>query len=140
MKDNYDPLIVFFSTKSRNTYKFVNKLPFKNYELTKDNLNDIINSSFVLITPTYGGGYIKGAVPPTVIKFLNQKENRDKLIGVISTGNRNFGNGFCQAGKIISTKCEVPNLLDVELFGTKEDVNIATETISNLFNEEEDDS
>lgn len=134
-------LIVYFSTKSRNTHKFVHKLNLPCIEL-KQNSNDsmiTIDHPFVLITPTYGGGYLKGAVPPQVIRFLNNEHNRNNMIGVVSTGNRNFGEAFCLAGRVIADKCGVPNLADVELFGTAEDVQHTRQAIINLFEEETDE-
>lgn len=133
-------LIVYFSTKSRNTHKFVSKLNLPFIELPHQPENDIIiEQPFILVTPTYGGGYTNGAVPPVVIRFLNEKTNRDYLIGVVSTGNRNFGDAFCVAGSIISEKCNVPNIASVELFGTSEDVQETRKIILSMFNEESHD-
>lgn len=39
---------------------------------------------FVLVTPTYGGGGSKGAVPKPVIRFLNDENNRSFIRGVIA--------------------------------------------------------
>lgn len=133
-------LIVYFSTKSRNTHRFVTKLGIQSIEIQHEPKNDLfVDEPFVLVTPTYGGGYAKGAVPPAVIRFLNEESNRNKLIGVVSTGNRNFGNAFCQAGSIISEKCNVPNIASIELFGNKEDVEFTRQAILSLFKEEDHD-
>ena len=78
---------------------------------------------FVLVTPTYGGGTDKGAVPKPVIRFLNNAHNRRLIRGVIAAGNANFGTGYGLAGKIIAEKCAVPFLYRFELFGTVEDVD-----------------
>lgn len=119
-------MIVFFSTKSGNTKRFVERFNVESIQipLDIDKIDDLdIKSNFVLVTPTYGGGYEKGAVPKQVIRFLNKKENRLKIKGVISTGNTNFGNAFCLAGSIISEKCNIPNMASIELFGSMEDVS-----------------
>lgn len=132
-------MIVFFSTKSSNTKRFVERLnlPYIQIPLNTNEIDDIIiDRDFVLITPTYGGGYLKGSVPKQVIKFLNSSHNRNHLKGVISTGNRNFGSAFCLAGKIISEKCSVPNIASVELFGTKEQAEQVKKDILNLFKKE----
>ena len=47
--------------------------------------------SYVLLTPTYGGGTIDKAVPVQVKRFLNDERNRSGIIGVIASGNTNFG-------------------------------------------------
>ncbi|OHV77003.1 class Ib ribonucleoside-diphosphate reductase assembly flavoprotein NrdI [Rhizobium sp. LCM 4573] len=119
--------IVYFSSRSGNTHRFVEKLglpaariPFRTDEVLK------VAAPFVLVVPTYcgsdGKGRVKGAVPKQVIRFLNDAENRANLRGVIAAGNSNFGATFGIAGDIISAKCRVPYFYRFELLGTHEDV------------------
>lgn len=118
--------VIYFSSTSNNTERFVEKLSVNSKRiplLTNTTEPLIATEPYILITPTYGGGNGKGAVPKQVIKFLNHKENRDLLKGVISTGNTNFGAAYCLAGDIISNKCEVPHLYKLEIMGMIEDVN-----------------
>jgi ribonucleoside-diphosphate reductase 2, operon protein nrdI len=123
------PLLVFFSSVSGNTARFIEKLglPAERIPLHSSEPQLVIDEPFVLVTPTYGGGQgrgeEKGAVPKQVIRFLNDERNRKNLRGVISAGNTNFGDAFCAAGDIISRKCHVPHLYRLELFGTPEDVD-----------------
>ena len=126
------PLLVYFSSVSGNTARFVEKLglPARRIPLhagphsVEPPLH--VDEPFVLVTPTYGGGQgrgeEKGAVPKQVIRFLNDEDNRKWIRGVISAGNTNFGQAYCLAGEIISRKCHVPHLYRLELFGTPEDV------------------
>ena len=122
------PLLVFFSSVSGNTARFVEKLglPAVRIPLQGDE-RLVIDEPFVLVTPTYGGGKgrgeEKGAVPKQVIRFLNEERNRQLIRGVISAGNTNFGESFGLAGDIISRKCNVPHLYRLELFGTPEDID-----------------
>ena len=122
------PLLVFFSSVSGNTARFVEKLglPARRIALHSNESPLVIDEPFVLVTPTYGGGQgrgvEKGAVPKQVIRFLNDERNRRNIRGVISAGNTNFGEHFCVAGEIISRKCSVPHLYRLEVFGTPEDV------------------
>ena len=81
-----------------------------------------VTRPFILVTPTYGGGEAKGAVPAPVIRFLNEADNRALLVGVIAAGNTNFGAAYGLAGRIIAEKCGVPLLYRFELLGTDEDV------------------
>ena len=81
-----------------------------------------VSEPYVLVTPTYGGGGTKGAVPKPVIRFLNEPSNRNLIRGVIAAGNTNFGAAFASAGDIVSRKCAVPFLYRFELLGTEEDV------------------
>ncbi|WP_309102338.1 class Ib ribonucleoside-diphosphate reductase assembly flavoprotein NrdI [Microbacterium sp.] len=123
------PLIVYFSSISGNTARFVDKLrlPAKRIPLHSQEEDLVVDEPFVLITPTYGGGegrgVERGAVPKQVIRFLNDERNRRHIRGVISAGNTNFGESFCLAGDIISRKCQVPHLYRLEIFGTQDDVD-----------------
>ena len=115
------PLLVYFSSVSGNTARFVDKLglPALRIPLHSSPTPFVVTEPFVLVTPTYGGGQgrgeEKGAVPKQVVRFLNDVRNRTQLRGVISTGNTNFGESYCLAGEIISRKCSVPHLYRLEL-------------------------
>ncbi|MFE1644502.1 class Ib ribonucleoside-diphosphate reductase assembly flavoprotein NrdI [Microbacterium sp. P01] len=123
------PLLVYFSSVSGNTARFIEKLgmPAMRIPLTGGEPLLHVDEPFVLVTPTYGGGQgrgeERGAVPKQVIRFLNDEGNRSLIRGVISAGNTNFGDAFCAAGDIISRKCRVPHLYRLEVFGTPEDVD-----------------
>ncbi|MFD1747349.1 class Ib ribonucleoside-diphosphate reductase assembly flavoprotein NrdI [Rhizobium helianthi] len=116
--------LVYFSSRSENTRRFVEKLqlPALRLPINNDDLSPRAETAFVLITPTYGGGSEKGAVPKPVIRFLNDAENRSLLRGVIAAGSTNFGAAYGLAGQIIAQKCAVPLLYRFELLGTEEDV------------------
>ena len=122
------PLLVYFSSVSGNTARFVEKLGLPATRIPLQGTEaPIVDEPFVLVTPTYGGGQgrgeEKGAVPKQVIRFLNEERNRQLIRGVISAGNTNFGAAFCLAGDVISRKCNVPHLYRLELFGTPEDID-----------------
>ncbi len=116
--------IVYYSSSSENTHRFVQKLGVPSVRLPVDAASEPpqVDEPFVLVVPTYGGGYGKGAVPKPVIQFLNNPANRDLIRGVIAAGNTNFGTGYAIAGDIVSQKCAVPLLYRFELLGTQEDV------------------
>jgi len=115
--------LIYYSTKSGNTHRFIEQLELPAYRIPISPLEQpiMLARPFVLITPTYGGGDAKGAVPPAVVRFL--KAHKQFIKGVISGGNTNFGSAYGLAGKIISYNCNVPNLYTFELFGTPSDVN-----------------
>lgn len=114
-------MIVFFSTKTNNTKRFVDRLNVTSIQIPlKEEIT--VNDPFVLVIPTYAAPDRSGAVPKQVIRFLNNKQNRNLIRGVISSGNRNFGDTFAIAGDIISQKCNVPYLYRFELMGTEEDI------------------
>lgn len=116
--------IVYFSSATENTKRFVEKLgfPAERIPLRPRDKELLVTEPYVLITPTYGGGTTKGAVPKQVIKFLNVEANRNHCVGVISSGNTNFGTAYCLAGDIISAKLKVPHMYKYELLGTPDDV------------------
>lgn len=133
-----DIKIVYFSSISNNTHRFILKLPFSavripiNFDESKKIL---IDEPYILITPTYAGGngIVKGAVPKQVVNFLNIEQNRNYCQAVIASGNTNFYDTYCLAGKIISKKLKIPLLYCFELLGTKKDVESVIEIINNFW-------
>ena len=127
--------IVYFSNYSGNTKKFVEKLGLEAIRIPiSQDENDpiLIQTRYILIVPTYGGGSEKSAIPRQVRAFLNVPSNRDKLVGVIGMGNTNFGEHYCKAADMISAKTGVPVLGRVEIFGTEDDVNTINERLAML--------
>lgn len=117
--------LVYFSSHSNNTHRFIEKLNLAHQRIPIDLESSlVVTDEYVLVAPTYsGGGDNKyGAVPKQVIKFLNNVQNRRLCRGVVTSGNTNFGDTFALAGPIISKKLNVPLLYQFELLGTAEDV------------------
>jgi protein involved in ribonucleotide reduction len=119
--------LVYFSSVSENTHRFVEKLNWPASRVVRIPLHGRIevDEPYVLVLPTYGatpdindGGY----VPKQVIAFLNNEHNRSLIRGVIAAGNNNFGAEFAYAGEVVSRKCGVPYLYRFELMGTPDDV------------------
>jgi protein involved in ribonucleotide reduction len=116
--------LIYFSSVSNNTHRFVEKLGLDAARLPLYTHEDTLLATepFVLVLPTYGGGNDGGAVPKQVIKFLNVEANRSLIRGVIAAGNTNFGDAYCLAGDVVAAKCRTQLLYRVELMGTPEDV------------------
>ena len=127
--------IVYFSSVSGNTHRFIEKLgrPALRIPLYPTEPALHVDEPYVLIVPTYGGGDGRGAVPKQVIRFLNDEHNRSLIRGVIGAGNTNFGAGYGLAGDIISAKCRVPYLYRFEVFGTEEDVHKVNQGLDRLW-------
>ncbi|MBB6392488.1 class Ib ribonucleoside-diphosphate reductase assembly flavoprotein NrdI [Microbacterium thalassium] len=136
------PLLVYFSSISGNTARFVDKLGLRAVRIPLHSTEPLlrVDEPYVLVTPTYGGGQgrgvEKGAVPKQVIRFLNDERNRGLIRGVISAGNTNFGEHFCFAGDVISRKCRVPHLYRLELFGTPDDVDRVSDGLERWWNQQ----
>ncbi len=127
-------LIVYFSSVSENTRRFVEKIGVRSARIPLRAASEFrVDEPYVLVSPTYGGGKSSdtgntahaggGYVPKQVIRFLNSEHNRSRIRGVIAAGNTNFGEEFGLAGDIIARKCQVPYLYRFELMGTAEDVD-----------------
>lgn len=131
--------VVYFSSLSGNTKRFVEKLgfPAKRIPLQLSEEMITIDEPFVLICPTYAGDRGEDAVPKRVIHFLNNEKNRSHMIGVIAGGNTNFGQYFGHAGKVISKKCGVPLLYKFELTGTPTDVAKVQEGLKKLWTQQQ---
>jgi protein involved in ribonucleotide reduction len=120
--------LVYFSSVSENTHRFVEKLELPAIRIPlRDRIQ--VTDPYVLVLPTYGGGHANGPdpdaggyVPKQVIAFLNNEHNRSLIRGVIAAGNTNFGAEFGYAGDVVSRKCGVPYLYRFELMGTTDDV------------------
>nr|WP_086939879.1 class Ib ribonucleoside-diphosphate reductase assembly flavoprotein NrdI [Thaumasiovibrio occultus] len=116
-------MILYYSSASGNTQRFVERLALPALKIPTNAplCAREINQPFILICPTYADGQGRGAVPKAVVDTLNQSAIRRHLIGVIGSGNRNFGDLFARAGQIIANKCQVPLLYRFELAGTERD-------------------
>ena len=136
--------LVYFSSVSENTHRFVRKLGFPADHVIRIPLHGRIevDQPFVLVLPTYGGGKVSpdinsgGYVPKQVIAFLNNEHNRSLIRGVIAAGNNNFGEEFAYAGNVVSAKCGVPYLYRFELMGTPEDVESVRAGLEDFWKEQ----
>jgi protein involved in ribonucleotide reduction len=131
--------IVYFSNYSGNTKKFVERLGENEairIPITDSGGSITVDQPFVLLVPTYGGGEERAAIPRQVRSFLNVKENRALLRGVVGFGNTNFGEHFCKAADLISAKTGVPVIARVEIFGTEDDLNKVKERLTLLYGQE----
>lgn len=133
-----DPLLVYFSSVTENTKKFVEKLPFRNARLPLRRSDPILNISepYLLFVPTYGGSMTSPSIiPKQVIKFLNDENNRKNCMGVIGSGNINFGESYLLAAKQVAKKLGVPLVYGVELAGTDHDVKAMIEGLEKTWSQ-----
>lgn len=117
------PLIVYFSSVSGYTKRFVDNLGGGlRIPLMPSEPTPIVTEPYVLITPSYGAGRDQETVPKQVIKFLNIEQNRSLLLGVVGSGSTHYREKYCRAAFTVAAKCGVPVLYTYELFGLPEDV------------------
>lgn len=107
--------IVYFSLTG-NCKKFLQycEVPTENIIF----LNDLkeVNFKYILLTPTVGFG----EVPLKVKKFLEKYS--EKAVGVIASGNRNWGANFAIAADVINKEYNIPILMKFELLGNTKDI------------------
>lgn len=129
------PLVVYFSSVTRNTDRFIAKLPVRSVRLPLKTTEPApqITEPYVLAVPSYGRPGGAGSVPPQVVKFLNDPVSRAHLKGVLGAGNTNFGPLYCVAAEKVAAKCEVPLLYKFELMGTDEDVEKVTQGLEEFW-------
>ncbi|SDN17694.1 class Ib ribonucleoside-diphosphate reductase assembly flavoprotein NrdI [Actinomyces ruminicola] len=129
------PLLVYFSSASENTRRFVDRLGYPSARIPLRPKDEplCVDEEYILVVPTYGGGAVKGAVPKQVIRFLNDPHNRSLCRGVIASGNTNFGEAYGLAGDIIASKLNVPFLYRYELLGTPTDVERVKEGLDKFW-------
>lgn len=106
--------IVHYSI-SGNTRAFAKRFQNDGYTTLSIKEAEDIEKPFILFTPTYNFGRI----PAPITRYLEKKEVY--LRGVVSFGDRGWGDMFATAGDLISQKYNVPLIAKVEKRGTSQD-------------------
>lgn len=104
---------ILYDSRTGNVKKFAERLG-----MDAESIDEVarVNEPFVLISYTTG----KGLVPKTTEEFCER--NKEYLVGVASSGNRNWGILFARCAEALSEKYRVPIVLKFELFGTPNDI------------------
>lgn len=113
------------------TKKFVMKTGLEAHEITDELPQYEMKDEYVLITPSY-----QDFMMDSIVDFLNYKDNKKKLVGIIGCGNRNFNDLFAQTAKKLSVTLDVPILYLLEFSGSAEDVQNVRNIIKKLDNGE----
>lgn len=108
-------MLVAYDSMSGNVKRFVGKLGVDAIQI-HDGL--VVDEPYYLVTYTIGFGQ----VPGKTARFL--KANGQRMLGVASSGNRNWGDTYCRAADLVSAQYGVPILHKFELSGTVDDVDI----------------
>lgn len=107
--------VVFFSLTG-NVRRFIKRTNLEDtLEINNIVATQHIDEPYILVTGTVGFG----EVPPLVQTFLDN--NSEQLQGVAASGNRNWGQNFAKAGRLIADQYNVPLLMKFELHGTQQD-------------------
>ncbi len=118
--------IAFYSITGQ-TKKFGVKTGLEAHEITDEFPQYDMKEKFILITPSY-----QDFMMDSLVDFLNYKDNKKLLIGLIGCGNRNFNDLFAQTAKKISVTLNVPILYLLEFSGTEKDVQNVRKIVKQL--------
>jgi len=92
-----------------------------------------VDGPWVLLTPSYKAGNDEQAtLPAAVTVFLRSPVNRRHMIGIIGSGNRNFGVFYQAAARELAAASGRPILFEFELSGTPEDVERCARILADL--------
>lgn len=105
---------IYYVSITGNVKRFVKKTG-----LNGININEIksVSKKGIFITPTIG----VGEIPRESLEFVTK--NHKKIIGLVGSGNKNWGSAYCAAVDKLSERFNIPVLMKFELQGTNETVN-----------------
>ncbi|TSO25713.1 class Ib ribonucleoside-diphosphate reductase assembly flavoprotein NrdI [Lactobacillus sp. LL6] len=118
--------VAFYSITGQ-TKKFVVKTGLEAHEIDDAWPQYEMGEKYVLITPSY-----QDFMMDSLVDFLNYKDNKKNLVGIIGCGNRNFNDLFAQTAKKLSVTLKVPILYLLEFSGTDKDVKSVKRIIKDL--------
>ncbi len=88
---------------------------------------------WVLLTPSYKAGNAEEVTLPAGVRaFLRSPMTRRRMVGIIGSGNRNFGDYYQAAARQLSQTSGRPVLFEFELSGTREDVERCAAILATL--------
>ncbi|MCU5281916.1 class Ib ribonucleoside-diphosphate reductase assembly flavoprotein NrdI [Bacillus thuringiensis] len=108
-------MLIVYASKTGNVKRFVGKTGLETVQISEGLM---VNEKCVLITYTTGFG----AVPEEVSAFM--KKNSKNVVGVVASGNRNWGDMFGASADKISKQYGMPVLMKFEMSGTNNDVEL----------------
>lgn len=118
--------IAFYSITGQ-TKKFVVKTGLEAHEITDEFPQYDMKEKYILITPSY-----QDFMMDSLVDFLNYKDNKKNLVGLIGCGNRNFNDLFAQTAKKLSVTLKVPILYLLEFSGTAKDIQNVRDIVKKL--------
>lgn len=126
MRGEWKSVLIAYDSRTGNVRRFVDKLKLPSIQIEETMTMD---QPFVLVTYTTGFGQ----APDKVLSFL--RHNHKRLLGVMASGNRNWGEGFARSADKISQLYGVPVLGKFELSGTSKDVERFTRDVERFVQE-----
>lgn len=104
-------------------------------EIHDNSLEAAMTEPFFAIVPTYlegGNGVDNGdqeILTETLREYIAFENNANYCLGVIGSGNKNFGHQYCLTAKQYSEQFDVPFLADFELRGNNSEIETIYEQL-----------
>ncbi|WP_136517835.1 class Ib ribonucleoside-diphosphate reductase assembly flavoprotein NrdI [Cellulomonas telluris] len=126
--------VYYYSSASGLVRTFAERLGWPAFNLAeREHRRSEVDGPWVLLTPSCTtGNEANDTVPEAVRRFLRSAHNRRLLVGVMGSGNRNFGRYYQHAAREIAARSGRPVLLEFELAGTPWDVAEAQRVLAEL--------
>lgn len=126
--------IYYASSASGMVKQFAQRLGRTAHDLgDREVRRSVPDGPWVLVTPSYKtGNPDNDTIPEPVRRFLRNPETRRRLVGVMGSGNRNFGEHYQAAARTIARLSGRPVLFEFELQGTQWDVEDARAILDEL--------
>jgi protein involved in ribonucleotide reduction len=126
--------VYYYSSASGLVRSFAERLgrPVFNLAEREHRLSEA-DGPWVLLTPSYKtGNDSNDTIPEGVRRFLRSAHNRRLMVGVMGSGNRNFGRHYQMAARMIAARSGRPMLFEFELAGTPWDVEECRRILAEL--------
>ncbi|WP_350308805.1 class Ib ribonucleoside-diphosphate reductase assembly flavoprotein NrdI [Sanguibacter hominis] len=126
--------VYYYSSSSGMVRLFAERLGRPVHDLSRREVRTSVPTGpWVLLTPSYKTGNVDNdTIPEPVRRFLAHPETRRRLVGVMGSGNRNFGEHYQAACRQIARLSGRPVLFEFELQGTRWDVEDAQRILADL--------
>ncbi|GAA2588836.1 ribonucleotide reductase stimulatory protein [Microbacterium binotii] len=130
--------VYYYSSVSNLTRRFAEHLAARDGRPVRDLADPEVRRSeapgrWVLLTPSYKAGNADEVTLPAPVRaFLRSAVNRRRLVGIIGSGNRNFGAHYQAAARELAEISGRPIVFEFELSGTPEDVARCAEILRQM--------
>ncbi len=126
--------VYYYSSASGLVRSFAERLGRPAFNLAeREHRRSQVDGPWVLLTPSYKtGNEANDTIPEGVHRFLNNEHNRRLMVGVMGSGNRNFGRYYQMAARQIAEQSGRPMLFEFELAGTPWDVEECRHILEDL--------
>lgn len=130
--------VYYYSSTSGLTRRFATHLHALDgrpvFDLSESDIrHSEVEHPWVLLTPSYKAGNTANVTLPQPVRFfLRSANNRRRMVGIIGSGNRNFGKYYQAAARELAKVSGRPILFEFEISGTPEDVARCAEILRDL--------